>query len=206
MERAELGSPLSVFWILWKWTFVLFWAMSLNAPASLRRSFEGWPISSGTNSFSLAVAGYWLGWQWLDRGQGKVLGPCAFHSILKRLVSQHFSLIIIFLPHILEKKPFENFVAASPEEMDERSLINDHFYQESALLLPAEAQKMYQLQNSWMAGNWTTLNPKLFFYEEHHILNSSAQILSYPFWHNSFFNSEILSLKIIVEKVSCSPK
>lgn len=106
MERAELGSPLSVFWILWKWTFVLFWAMSLNAPASLRRSFEGWPISSGTNSFSLAVAGYWLGWQWLDRGQGKVLGPCAFHSILKRLVSQHFSLIIIFLPHILGKKPF----------------------------------------------------------------------------------------------------
>lgn len=154
MERAELGSPLSVFWILWKWTFVLFWAVSLNALASLRRSFEGRPISFGTNSFSLAVAGYWLGWQWLDRGQVKVLGPWAFHPILQRLVSQHFSLIIIFYHRYWEKKknPFENFVAASPEEMDERSVINGHFYQESALPLPAEAQKMHQLQNSqWLA-------------------------------------------------------
>lgn len=116
MERAELGSPLSVFWILWKWTFVLFWAMSLNGPASLRRSFRGWPISSGTNSFSLAVAGYWLGWQWLDRGQGKVLGPCALHSILKWLVSQHFSLIIIFLSHILEKKTFWKLCCNSSRE------------------------------------------------------------------------------------------
>lgn len=122
MERAELRSPLSVFWILWKWTFVLFWAVSLNALASLRRSFEGWPISCVTNSFSLAMAGYWLRWQWLDRGQGKVLGPWAFHSILKRLVSQHFSLIIIFLPQILEKPLLKTLL-----QLLQRKWMKDHW-------------------------------------------------------------------------------
>lgn len=147
-----------------------------------------WHPSAGVSKDGQSAAAQTVSHQWWQdidwggnglTGQGKVLGPCAFHSILKRLVSQHFSLIIIFLPHILEKNPFENFVAVSPEKMDERSLINDHFYQESALLLPAEAQKMHQLQSSWMAGNWMTLNSKLFFYEEHHILNSSTQTLSY---------------------------